>query len=139
MRAIWLLRHSDSRILDGEDQPARTITLLSRHTDSDLTRLGEFAGIAEQIKQCLPNLGQISKHTPHIIRTVHLETIAFTFDERLNSADHLIDHLTDVKGLKKRVPSCRLQFSTRSRMSLMSAKRCLPALWIFLRSGMKSS
>ena len=65
--------------------------------------LGELAGIAEQVEQHLPDLGQIGVHGAKLIGAADFKGIGVLLDQRRNGGDHVLEHGGDVEGLQEEV------------------------------------
>ena len=81
--------------------------------------------------------GNVGMHLAGIGGTVHCEGIAVLPCDRLDHAGRLGHQLFDAEGFQKQIDLARLDFE-RSKMSLIRWSRCLPAAWIFCKSGMNS-
>ena len=131
--AELLLGHPDPGVGDGEGEP---VVGLSLHGQADGAVVGELGGVGEQVEQRLPHLGQVGVHRrrgrrgsrrPACCRSSRPAAGRWPRRPGPGPATSNVSRNRSIR------PASILE---RSRMSLISPSRCLPAALIFWRSGM---
>src|SRR5215472_14939010 len=94
---LLLRRHPDAGIGDGElDEVAAIAYLACRKLD--LARLGELAGIAQQIEQYLPQPHGVYGQCPEVLLGVDDEAVLVLLGKLSGGAEHLVDEAEEVSA-----------------------------------------
>ena len=100
----------------------------ARATSSQIVAvLGELAGVAEQVEQDLPHLGHVGAHRPELVGAADLAACCRSSRpaaERSSPRPRPCAATSKVSTNSSILPASIFE---RSRMSLMSDSRCLPA------------
>src|ERR1700676_4715705 len=100
--AELLLAHADPRIRDRYLH-RRTIRFATFDPNRELTIMGEFAGIAENVEKALLHLGTIGTHAADPIGEKHLKRVAVPGHKGGNYRLHLVEKRRNVGLLDEHV------------------------------------
>ena len=106
----------------------------------DVAFVRELGGVRQEIEQPLAHLDLVGAHGAEVRRRARCAACCAFFSTIgwMVEATSVDQRVRD-RSSRGTAPSCRLRSSTRSRMSLISASRCLPAPLIFSRSAPNES
>src|SRR2546423_11939634 len=100
-QVLFLLRSdSNTGIGDTEADPFLAILRALVHIDGDGAVIREFARIAQEVKQDLPNLCDIGTHHANVVRHLDLDLVSVLSGSRLKSRDDFLDQTSNIEGLQ---------------------------------------
>ncbi len=66
----------------------------------DRSLAGELGGVAEEVEEDLPRLGQVAVDRAEVVGEGEAQRVPVLADDGVDRADHLVDHLADVERLQ---------------------------------------
>ena len=84
----------------GKRDPIGALHGFPRHGQGNGAVLGELGGIAQQVEQHLPHLGQVGVHGADVRGAVDGERIVLLLHQGLHRVDDILEHGSNIKGLR---------------------------------------
>jgi hypothetical protein len=93
---------------NGEFDPRLPVLARAGHAQANRTRLGELAGVAQQVQQDLAQPHVVGVNRADLVGTVQLERVLVLLGERPRRAEHLVDDRPDRHALEGEIHLARL-------------------------------
>src|SRR5262249_13819516 len=101
--------HADARVGDAESKPA-PVALLAGDLQADRATLGELTGVGQEVKQALPNLGQVRIHGANVLRAVDQQPVGVLLRQGLDRGLDVPDDVRHVERVQQQLQLARLDF-----------------------------